>query len=164
MVGWAAQNALNMDKIDSLFRNNSSTAFNPTWGATVTPPTLGTSGFTEGRYFRLFPRMVVFYFRLYCGTASFVAGSGSYTLTLPVAVDPDFVAINFTHSIPLGKMIFYDDNAVLTSTIIGLQYFPPSNVLVGRPSNGGSWTNALPAIPANNDRYSGFVIYPTAVV
>lgn len=158
-VGWSAQNAANMDMIDSLFRFNNTT-YALTWGATTTPPTLGTGGFAEGKFVRLHPRMVVVFFRLFCGTAGFVAGSGTYSLNLPVAIDPSFSV--FTDTLPIGKMIYQDNSAVLTSSAFGLVYNVPNNFITARPSEGGTWTAAAPVVPANNDRYSGFFMYPTA--
>lgn len=161
--GWASQNAANMDAIDALFRASTGT-YTPTWGATTTPPTLGTAGFTEGKYVRLFPRMVYVFFRIFAGGAGFAAGTGSYTVSLPpVAIDPAFGVVNFSDVVPLGKMIFQDNSAVLTSSVFPLNYSPTPNILLGSASVGGTWSATVPVVPAQNDRFSGYFIYPTAV-
>lgn len=158
--GWVAQNGNNMDEIDALFRA-SNTTYVLTWGATTTPPTLGAGGFTEGKFIRLWPRMVVVFFRIFTGGAGFAAGSGSYTLNLPVAVDPEFA--DFSHTVPVGKMTFLDSGSAVSSSVMPLIYSPSSSLLFARPSEGGTWTNVLPVIPGQSDRYSGYFMYPTAV-
>jgi hypothetical protein len=158
--GWAAQNEANMDTIDALFRASDST-YTPTWGASVTPPTLGAGGFTEGKVIRLWPRMVVVFFRIFTGGAGFLDGSGNYTLNLPVAIDPSFSA--FSHTMPIGKMIFLDSSAIVSSSVFPLIYSPASNLIFARPSEGGTWTDVLPVVPGQNDRFSGYFMYPTAV-
>jgi len=161
--GWAAQNADNMDKIDSLFRSESSGTYTLTWGATTTPPTLGAGGFTEGKYIRLFPRMVVVFFRIFMGGVGAANGSGNYTLNLPpVAIDSSFS--DFSDTLPIGKMIFQDNNAVLTSSIFTLVYHPVSGLLRARAAEGGTWASGYPIAPQQNDRYSGYFMYPTAAV
>lgn len=157
--GWAAQNAVNMDTIDGLFKATNTTG-TLTWGATTTPPTLGSGGFAEQKILRLWPRMVIIYYRIFAGGAGFAAGSGSYTLTLPFAVDPSFSA--FSQTLPVGKMIFQDNSAALTSSVFSLIYSPTSALLFARPSEGGTWNNTTPVVPAQNDRFSGYAIIPTA--
>jgi hypothetical protein len=157
--GWATQNQKNVDKLDALFRHTSH-SYTLTWGALTTPPTLGATGFTEAKYIRLWPRMVIVYFRIYAGLAGFAAGAGSYTLNLPPdAIDPEFA--EFSHTLPIGKMIFQDNNAVLTSTVMPLVYSPASGLIFARPSEGGTWSATLPVVPAGADRYSGYFMYPT---
>lgn len=158
-AGWATQNGINQDKLDALFRASTGT-YTLTWGGTTTPPVLGTGGFTEGKYIRLFPRMVVVFFRIFAGTTGFTAGSGSYTLNLPFAMDSSFAA--FSHTAPIGKMVFMDSSAAVTSSAFPLIYSPTSSLVFARPSEGGTWTAALPVAPGQSDRYSGYMMYPTA--
>lgn len=158
-AGWAAQNTINMDKVDALFRGDVNT-YTLTWGATGVAPTLGTGGFTEGKFIRLFPRLVVVFIRIFAGGAGFAAGTGVYTLNLPVAIDSSFAA--FTDTAPMGKMVFQDNSAILTSSVFPLIYFPTTSVILARPAEGGTWSPTVPVIPAQNDRYSGYFIYPTA--
>jgi hypothetical protein len=159
--GWAAQNGANMDKIDSLFRDDVISAYTLNWTATVGNPTLGAGGFTEGKYIRFFPRMVAVFFRIFTGGAGFAVGSGLYRINLPVAVDPAFAS--FTHTMPLGKAIYSDNSAILTSSVFTPIYSPSAGFVFFRPSAGGTWDPATPVIPAQNDRLSGYLLYPTAV-
>jgi hypothetical protein len=158
--GWATQNGANMDKIDSLFRDDSTT-YTLNWTATVGNPTLGAGGFTEGKYIRFFPRMVVVFFRIFTGGAGFAVGSGLYRINLPVAVDPAFAS--FTHTMPIGKATFNDNSAVLTSSVFTAIYSPSAGFVFFRPSAGGTWDPTTPVVPAQNDRLSGYLLYPTAV-
>lgn len=158
-AGWAAQNANNMDVIDGLFRA-SNTTFTPTWGAATTPPTLGAGGFVEGKYLRLWPRMVIAYYRIYCGGAGFAAGSGQYSLTLPVAVPTEFN--NFSDAVTVGKAILYDDSAVLTSDLLTVMWSKTGNNLFLRIPAGGTWSNTNPFTLAQQDRVSIYIMYPTS--
>jgi hypothetical protein len=160
MVGWAAQNTLNMDKIDSLFRDDF-TNYSPSWTATTANPTLGAAGAVTGKYIRLMPRMVMAFFSIYTGGAGFLPGTGLYRLTLPVAADPVLSA--FSHTVPVGKAIFLDTSGPITSSVFGVIYSPSSSLLFFRPSAGGTWDNAIPVVPGQQDRLSGYFIYPTAV-
>lgn len=158
--GWAVQQAANMDILDALFRKQTFT-FTPTWTASTSPPTLGTGGFVEGKYIRLQPRLVLAWYRIFTGTAGFLRGSGSYSLTLPVAADPTFTG--WSDNIPVGRMIYLNNAAVANSSVFSIHYSPATPALFGRIEQGGSWTEASPVLNNNNDRYSAYVIYPTAV-
>lgn len=158
--GWAAQNASNCDKIDSLFRASTST-YTLNWTASTSNPTLGSGGFTEGKYIRLFPRMTFVFFRIFMGGAGFATGSGHYRINLPFAVDPAVAAFT-AEGLTIGKAIFQDASAVLTSSVFLVDYLNTSSVCIFRPSAGGLWDNASPVVPAQNDRISGYVMYPTS--
>lgn len=158
--GWAVQQAANMDTIDALFRKNVA-SFTPTWSASPTPPTLGTGGFVDGKYVRITPRIVCAYYRIFTGTAGFLRGSGSYSLTLPVAVDPTFTG--WSDNIPFGRMIYMNNAAVANSSVFSVHYSPSLTALFARIEVGGSWSESSPVLNNNNDRYSAYVIYPTAV-
>jgi hypothetical protein len=157
--GWAAQNTVNMDKIDALFRSNNTT-YTLNWTAATANPTLGAGGFTEGKFVRLFPRMVLVFFRVFNGAAGFAAGTGQYRINLPVAADPALTA--FSEVIPIGKAVFYDVSAALTSSVFTANLFPGGGYVVFRPAIGDTWSNVLPVVPGQNDRLSGYLLYPTA--
>jgi len=159
--GWASQNEDNMDKIDSLFRDDVVNSYVVNWTASAVNPTLGATGFTEGKYIRFMPRMVAVFFRIFTGGIGFVAGTGLYRINLPLAVDPAFAA--FSHTVPIGKASFNDASAALTSSVFLAIYSPASSLLFFRPSAGGTWDNAVPVAPGQNDRLAGYVLYPTAV-
>lgn len=57
--------------------------YTPTFSATTTPPTLGTGGSTSGRYMRL-GDLVFVWISVTFGSSGVDAGSGTYTLSLPV--------------------------------------------------------------------------------
>lgn len=157
--GWATQNGANCDKIDSLFRAANST-YTLNWTASTTNPTLGASGFTEGKYVRLWPRLVLIYFRIFTGGAGFATGTGVYGINLPFALDPDLVAFG-GESLPLGRAIYQDSSAIASSTIFLASYLGSLNIVVFRPTAGIVWTNTFPVAPEQNDRLSGYLLYPT---
>jgi hypothetical protein len=157
--GWAAQNGVNMDAIDELFRDDTAT-YVLNWTADAVNPTLGAGGFAEGKFIRLWPRMVLVYFRLYAGTAGFNPGSGVFKFNLPTGVAPDFSTVD--DAIPIGKAVFHDNSAALTSSNFLVVYTPPTDRFFMRLSQGGNFSGAAPVTMANEDRVSGYCIYPTA--
>lgn len=159
--GWASHNSDNMDKIDSLFRDDVVNSYVVNWTASTLNPTLGAGGFTEGKYIRFMPRMVAVFFRIFTGGAGFAAGTGLYRINLPLAVDSSFAS--FSHTIPIGKAFFNDASGPLTSSVFSAIYSPSSSLLFFRPSAGGTWDNAIPVVPGQSDRLAGYVLYPTAV-
>lgn len=163
-AGWAAQNGINMDKLDALFRASTGT-YTATWGSSGVAPTLGAGGFAEGKYIRFLPRMVMVFFRIFAGGAGFAAGTGTYNIALPpVAMDPAFATPSvFSDTIPIGKMVYQDNSAVLTSSVFPLNYLPSANGVQSSASVGGTWSATVPVVPAQNDRFSGYFEYPTAV-
>jgi len=167
-AGWAAQNTINMDKIDALFRA-SVASYTPTWGGSITPPTLGAGGFTDAKYIRIHPRMVAVFFRLYFGGVGAALGSGSYTISLPVAIDPVFLQASaiFSASVPMGKMIFQDNNAVASSSVFSLNYSVAFNAMIAYVTTVGAacgtWGPTIPVTLGQQDRFTGYFVYPTAV-
>ncbi len=159
-AGWAAQNAINMDKIDALFRNtNANYVPTPAWTATGSNPTLGSGGFVEGKALRLWPRLVIGHIRILTGGAGFATGSGTYGLNLPFAAPAEFATL--FDSAPVGKMVAYDADSVVNSTTMNI-YLGKTGSLYCRPPTGGSWTDTVPFTVAQNDRFSGYFMYPTA--
>lgn len=156
--GWATQNGSNCDKIDALFRNATAT-YSLTWSA-ATPPTLGSGGFAEGKFVRLFPRMVLVYFRIFTGGTGFAVGSGGYSFNLPTGVASEFTTVN--DSVPAGKAIYQDNSAAVSSSVFEVVYGSLGNNFFLRPPGGSSWSPTVPVVPAQNDRVSGYLLYPTA--
>jgi hypothetical protein len=157
--GWAAQNTANCDKIDALFRKTQHT-WTPSWTSDGTPPTLGTGGSVDGKYVRLFPRMVVGFFRINCGTTGFSAGTGLYRLSLPVAVPTEFTT--FYNAIPIGKAYLHDNDAVATSSNMVVMYSVADNVIYFRRADGDYWRATAPITLSQSDKVSGYVLYPTS--
>lgn len=156
-AGWASQNGTNCDKLDALFRATATT-YTLNWTADTLNPTLGAGGFAEGKYIRLFPRAVLVFFRLFAGGAGFAAGTGAYKFNFPFTVAPELVTVN--DSIPIGKAVFFDSSAALSSSVFEVVYTPTTQFFL-RPPGGGSWSATAPIVPAQNDRVSGYFIYPT---
>lgn len=156
--GWAAQSALNCDAIDALFRSNNNT-YALTISTSGVAPTLGAGGFTEGKYIRLWPRMVLVYFRIFLGAAGLVVGSGEYRINLPFAFDPDVAASDGGGRLmPCGKCVFKDNSAVLTSSALLMSYSPiPARMVFGL-SQGDVLDDTF---VGQNDRLSGYFTYPT---
>lgn len=157
--GWAAQNAINMDKLDALFRKDATT-YAATWTAT-SPPTLGTGGFAEGKYIRYHPRMVYGNYRILTGGAGFVPGSGLYQLNLPFTPDPALFAMQ--DSVPIGKAYLLDADTVANATVLVAMLSISLGTMFWRKHNGSVWAFNDPFVLAQNDRLSGYFKYPTAV-
>jgi hypothetical protein len=161
-AGWAAQNEINMDKIDALFRDDVTTSYTVNWNGSGGNPVLGAGGFTEGKYIRLLPRMVMVFFRIFTGAAGFTVGAGNYNINLPIQADPVFAT--FTDTCPMGKAIYYDVSAALTSSVFSMVYSVALNAMMFRPATGSVWSATVPVVPGQQDRVSGYFMYPTAVV
>lgn len=159
-AGWAVQNGLNCDAIDGLFRHTNTHTWTPTWTADSVNPTLGAGGSTDGKYIRLFPRMVLAYFRIFTGGAGFATGTGLYRISLPVAVPSEFATHN--NALAIGKAYLHDDSAVATSSNMVVLYDIGSNLINFRKHDGNFWRDNTPFTLAQNDRVSGYFMYPTA--
>jgi hypothetical protein len=157
--GWSTQNQKNMDKIDGLFRS-SRTTYTPAWTGAGGNPTLGAAGFVEGLVTRIYPRMVLVHFRIAMGGAGFATGTGQYRIDLPFPADT--ALSGFAGQIPIGKAIFFDSSSSLTSNVFSVNYSSSLNLIVFRPAVGGDWTSTFPVVPAQNDKVSGYFLYPTA--
>lgn len=157
--GWAAQNTVNMNKVDDLFRDDATT-YTLNFTASTSNPTLGAGGFTEGKYVRLWPRMVLALFRVYTGVAGFAAGTGNYRVNLPFAMDATLDASDGGRGMPIGKTIFKDNSAVLTSSVFLSLYDPINDCIIFELSQGDIFSNTHPL--GTDDRLSGYFIYPTS--
>lgn len=162
-AGWAGQNADNMDKIDSLFRDDSNSAFyTPVWTAGATPVVLGAGGSVAGKVIRIFPSMVIVHFKIFTGGAGFAPGAGSYRMTLPTGYTHIASEIaTFFESPPIGKAILMDNDSVATSSIMTCHYDLSVGNIHFRGAAGGLWNPTSPITLAQNDRVSGFIMYPT---
>lgn len=157
-AGWATQNGSNCDKIDALFRKSTHT-WSPSWTADVSNPTLGSGGFTEGKYVRLHPALVVGFYRIFTGGAGFATGSGFYRLDLPTSVHADFLTMNT--AVPIGKAYFHDNSAVATSSVFVAMLETTGGLMSFRKHDGNFWRDNAPVVIAQNDRLSGYFILPT---
>src|SRR4051812_7433600 len=83
------QNASNCDEIDvyagPCLTSHALRSVSPVVSATVTPPTLGTGGFSNAYYYQIFDQIYM-WGEWRFGTAGIAVGSGIYTLTLPFNV------------------------------------------------------------------------------
>lgn len=160
-AGWAAQNTINMDKLDALFRATTHSTYTVNWTASTTNPTLGSGGFTEGKFLRLWPRLVIAYFRLNLGGLGALRGSGVYKINLPTTVDASLLTLD-SESPTIGKAVFLDSSAVATSSVFLATLEVASSLVSFKASQGGGWTEASPILLDLNDRLSGYVMYPTS--
>lgn len=159
-AGWAAQNAANCDKIDSLLRMESFTYTLNLTGASG-DPIFGAGGFTEAKCYRIFPRMVIVYFRIYAGATFFTTGTGIYRLNMPPSAPMDPAVAAFGgESLPIGKAILRDDNNSATSCLFTCLYVAPYVLM--RATAGIVWTDAFPITFITSDRVTGYFMYPTA--
>ncbi len=158
-AGWADQNADNCDVLDALFRRSTHTSWTPAWTASVNP-VLGSGGFVEGKYIRLFPRMLIGFLRIEAGTAGFSAGSGAYSISAPVAIDSAIAA--FANEITIGKAVFRDNGASSTTSAFQVVYSTSGgNIFFRQPSN-DLWTAASPVALAQSDKISAYFMYPVS--
>src|ERR1044072_3273685 len=160
-AGWAAQNASNCDAIDALFRASTHT-YTPTWTATGGNPTLGAGGSVTGKYIRLYPRMVIGQISILTGGAGFLTGTGAYNVSAPAAALPDSAFATFQDSIPVGKAILLDSDAVVSSSLFQILWSVTTSNFFFRPPNASSWTDANPIVLGQNDRLTGYFQDPTA--
>lgn len=158
--GWATQNESNCDAIDPVFRRTTH-SWTPTWTTDVASnPVLGAGGFLEGKYIRLWPRMVHGYIRIFCGGAGFTTGTGLYRLSLPTTIAPELITMNAV--VPVGKAYLHDVGTVATSTVFVMLYDTANNVFTFRRHDGDFWRSTAPITLAVNDRFSAFFSYPTS--
>jgi hypothetical protein len=160
-AGWATQNGLNCDKIDSLFRHTTHT-YTPTFTGSGGNPTLGAGGSVSGKYIRFLPRLVLVEYRVDMGGAGFAAGSGTYALTLPVAVPTELTT--FDNSIPVGKAFLDDNSTVANATVLVAMYSVANLGIFFRPPVAAVWNPTSPFTLAQNDKLSGYALYPTSAV
>ncbi len=160
-VGWAAQNASNCDKLDGLFRADTFT-YTPNWIGSTTNPVLGTGGYVEGKYVRLFPRLVYGFVRIFAGGAGFSAGTGSiYSVSLPpVAMDASLTGFNSEMSV--GRGAYFDVSSIADNTAMETMYSTISNAFFMRTPTLNVWSPTAPTAMAQNDRVSFYFKYPTA--
>lgn len=158
-VGWAAQNADNMDAIDALFRVTTGT-YTLNWTADGGNPVLGTGGFVEGKVVRILPRLVLGYIKIFAGGTGFSAGSGIYRINLPTGIATELSSVN--DGIPIGSVTFFDSSAASSSSVFLVTYNPTASNCYFTPPTGGAWSATSPVAMAQNDRISGFFMYPTA--
>lgn len=158
-VGWAAQNAANMDTIDTLFRASVHT-WAPNWTAESGGFTLGSGGFVEGKYLRLWPKMVIAHFRLFVGGAGFAPGTGKYRMSLPFFTANELNGLNF--EFPIGKAAILDFDTVANCSILLVNYDITLGLATFRSPGGNYFQPTNPFTLAQNDRVSGYFVLPVS--
>ena len=130
--------------------------YTPTLGATTTPPTLGSGSSAQGWYVYLPGPSVHFVFVIRFGTSGAAAGSGSYTVTLPV-----------TSAIPLGSAVHSAVGSLMLADAsssgfqVGSTFNPGTSTSILQMISGNApITNAAPWVWANSDYLSGSITYP----
>lgn len=158
--GWADQNADNCDVIDGLFRH-STHSYTPVWTADAGNPTFGAGSSISGKYVRLFPKLVYGQFKMLTGGAGFLPGTGLYEISLPpVAFPPEFSTYN--DSVPVGKAYLHDNSAVINCTVMVTMYNIATNKFFFRKDTGDAWRSTTPFTMDQQDRLSGYFMFPTA--
>lgn len=142
------------------------TAYTPTWGASTTNPTMGSSSI-NGRYIKN-GKTVTFTVSLQIVTGgAFGVGSGVYSITLPLT------AVTATNGRWLVTAHYYAPAAGTTASkqwpgtgliVSGGTKVDEVRLAVGDPTQttkGGLWTNTAPFAPANGDNLTLTGTYET---
>lgn len=122
--------------------------FTPVLGASTTAPTLGTGSSVVGTFLRYGHRIegqgdITF------GTSGVAAGSGSYTVLLPVACTGALI----TNGSTVGSGTFFDSSAG-RFYVFKLIAVSTTTARMVEASAGTFITNASPVIPAINDHFN----------
>jgi hypothetical protein len=130
-------------------------SFVPTLSAS-TPPTMGTGAVRSGHYVVMPGASVAYTFFIQFGNSGVAAGTGQYTVTLPI-----------TAAVPGGSGVFPAIGTIIAldtsaSTILaGSCYVPGSNPsVVSLILNTAAATNTLPWVWAAGDYIAGTIVYP----
>lgn len=161
---WAAGEVVTAALLNTHLRDNLKaigdawTAYTPTLQGSTTNPTLGTGSVATMRYLQA-GKDVRGYFNITFGTAGAAAGSGTYSVTLPVNASSNYNG----HSV--GRAVIFDSSTsaigyidvVASSGILLLRYAAtyPTGTLT-------SVTNAVPWTWAENDYIRGTFAYEAA--
>lgn len=131
--------------------------YTPTLSATTTPPTMGTGNIRSGYYTILPGPAIHFQFFIKFGTSGSAAGSGTYTVSLPVNSASPFGSS--AHS-SLGAAMLADQSA--SSLRVGTVFVDGSDLTTVRfvTEGGVPTTSSAPWAWANGDYLSGSIIYP----
>lgn len=125
------------------------TAYTPALTATTTNPTLGTGAIQTGRYTQI-GKFCVVRAQVTMGTSGFVAGSGSYLISLPVT--PQVGAFSV-----VGTGWFFDSSATTYTPVIArtnstgllIEFIYPATWPNGAATNISATT---PVVPAASDQ------------
>jgi hypothetical protein len=143
--------------------------YSPSLTATTTNPNLGADGTTAGTYLELPGGFILGYFTIVFSGAGAAAGTGTYLVSLPVALDTTFHSSSIgggtVHDI-LGKFTLRDGSTDLTSmTGIVRRALAAETTLVRLTPEGFSGkaadevTSSSPFTWASGDALSGNFVY-----
>jgi hypothetical protein len=129
------------------------TAYTPVLTAPTTNPTLGTGATSLGTYMQI-GKLIIGSFDISFGTSGFVAGSGVYEVSLPVAAPAGGAGAGTNAG--SGE---YVDASPLTTYPVVLSF--QSTTTVRFHYNGGTTgvSAVAPVVPANNDKLHGTFTY-----
>ena len=133
-----------------------STSYTPNLTASGGGFSLGSGGnfAQEGAFIQIGP-FALGYFYMRMGNSGQAAGSGNYSLNLPVTVD-------VLQNRPLGAVWFFDDN--LSDSYVGLVTQLSATTAQLRIAGGEAQQSAtFPVAPAASDIWSGILILPTNI-
>jgi hypothetical protein len=78
-----------------------------------------------------------------------------------VAIAPELDSFN--NECVVGKAAFHDNSAAATSSAFTVMYSTPGNALFLRLPTNDVWSDVNPVVPAQQDRITGYFMYPTSV-
>ena len=121
-------------------------SWTPALTATTTNPTMGTGSSVTGTYLQV-GKHITGTLEIVAGTSGFVAGSGTYRISLPVAQ----VAAATTNGRVIGDGFFFDSS---TSTFYHLMAVAASSTTASLVLDvAGTMSAVAPVVSANNDQW-----------
>jgi len=132
------------------------TDYTPVLTAATTNPTLGTGGGMAGRYIQV-GKLVTYWFNITFGTSGAAAGSGAYTISLPVAARTFGTLSAGGVILRAAGLSTQGHSTLLASTTLRLLYWTAAvnGSLVAVAHN-------LPGVFTNNDSLRGYITYEAA--
>lgn len=129
MVSGAVLTAANLNAIGAAWE-----AWTPTLTASTTNPTLGTGSSRVGRYGQV-NKIVTGYGKITFGTAGTAAGSGFYSVTVPLTAQAS------APSVPIGPVFLFDGGI---NVRVGVLVLTSTTTATMRYDAGGLVSNAAP--------------------
>lgn len=106
-----------LDPVLAADHNQPETSYTPALTATTTSPTLGSGSVVAGRYYQdPITGMVDVNIRITFGTSGTNAGSGTYLVSLPIAIDRLTTGTTLGTGDVVGSGMIRDDSAVATGS------------------------------------------------
>lgn len=130
------------------------TSFTPALTASSVNPTLGSGSTTSGRYKVIASGLVIFNARIVFGSSGAAAGTGTYSVSLPVAANTTIVFIN--------SAVALFDSSSSTRTMAALIVATSTTAQIWPNAATSGATNAVPWTWAASDQINYAGIYEPA--